>query len=68
MPFSERKRRGSFRIYRDKCEHDRLYYTLDSKRINAHARSVYASNPSRRKPAARAAYKADPDKKKSKSH
>ena len=72
MPFSQRKRRVYFQN-RDKSrkrEHDRVYYSLNSKRINALARSVYASNPSRRKAAARAAYKADPDKKKAaaKSH
>ena len=40
-----------------------MYYSLNSERINAHARSVYACNPSRRKAAARPANKADPDKK-----
>ena len=72
MPFSQRKRRVYFQN-RDKSkkrEHDRVYYSLNSERINACARSVYASNPSRRKAAARAAYKADPDAKKAaaKSH
>ena len=72
MPFSQRKRRVYFQN-RDKSkkrEHDRVYYSLNSERINACARSVYASNPSRRKAAARAAYKADPDTKKAaaKSH
>ena len=72
MPFSQRKRRVYFQN-RDKSrkrEHDRVYYSLNSKRINALARSVYASNPSGRRAAARAAYKADPDKKKAaaKSH